>query len=321
LDVIDEETPRLNRRSRRPVATLEHWVHVAANGDGHACPAIEPEETDQTQAFPEANPDTNAGAGVQVVVIDTGWVNPPVDGAALPNLEEYDGHGSFIEQVIHCRAPGAKIQHIEFPVHPATHRNGGVVSEYVLADLLGQALDMEPDIINISAGCHRHNDLPFVGFRNEWRKRSTELRKKVAVVAAAGNDRSSSPFFPAANRFAIGVGSLDDDDAVSRFSNYRRSSDVFVLGGDHINEFPRGRYRCRWQPYENKERVFETGWARWSGTSFAAPLFAGLIAAKMQAGDSARQTAWDLIEHTAETRHRARPWGDLQVIPLSSPLY
>ena len=145
------ETPVPGRRPERgPMATLEHWVHVAANGDGHSCPATEPRVPGSNEAFPfpPAVEDDGVGKGVEVVVIDTGYVSEdwePGDPLAdLPVLYEYDGHGSFIEAVIKSRAPGVNVRYLPYPVHPASQRSGGVVSEYLLADLLGQALDLDP---------------------------------------------------------------------------------------------------------------------------------------------------------------------------------
>ena len=323
LKVIDEISPPEGRDDQRPAATLEHWTHVARNGDGNSCPATEPEETVETTAFPAPVTDESVGKDVEVVVIDTGYVNDEwVDGDPLPPLREYDGHGSFIEGVIKSRAPGVNVRHIPYPVHLASTHSGGVVSEYLLADLLGRALDMSPtpDIINISAGCHRINDRPFEEFWRQWWQRPEALREKVAVIAAAGNDRSSDPFFPAADKFAIGVGSLDKTGNVSYFSNYERSADVYVLGRRHVNRFPRGRYTCRWAPHRDEVREFRTGWAEWSGTSFAAPLFAGLVAARMgQDGTNARQAA-DALS-TAQQENLGPPYGDRYVIPLDSPLY
>ena len=56
------------------IVTPEHYVHVAAIGNGRSCPATEPEETGRSAAWPPRNSDTSAGKGVHVHVIDTGWM-------------------------------------------------------------------------------------------------------------------------------------------------------------------------------------------------------------------------------------------------------
>jgi hypothetical protein len=306
-------------RARIPMASYEHWAHVTPNGDGRACPATEPEVTDLTKPFPDAVTDLSVGAGVEVVVIDTGYVDAP-GVPADPNrvLLEYDGHGPFIEGVIESRAPGVHIRHLEFPVHEASQRHGGVVSEVELVRLLGEALAMDPapDIVNISAGCHRVTGQPFEEFRRKWEEFPPALRNSVAVIAAAGNDRSPDDFFPAADIFATGVGSLDKNGLVSWFSNFEDSSDVFVLGRKHVNRFPIGQYTTRWKA-PPEVRSFTSGWAEWSGTSFAAPLFAGLVAARMrQENTSARQAAEDLVNLMAQPGVPDPNYGDYKVIAL-----
>lgn len=329
------ETVREINRTRLPdrhpdragllMASYEHWVHVAPNGDGRACPATEPEVTDREKAFPDEEEDEGLGKHVEVVVIDTGYLDEPgVVGDPNRELHEYDGHGSFIEGVIKSRAPGVNVRHKEFPVHPATQRHGGVVNESELVRLLGEAMAMDPapDIINISAGCHRITGKPYEEFRRKWEEFPEDLRNKVAVIAAAGNDRSPDDFFPAADEFAIGVGSLDQNGEKSYFSNFKLSADVFVLGRKHVNKFPNGTYTCRWQPHQGQPRHFTTGWAEWSGTSFAAPLFAGLVAAQMtKDGSSARQAADFLRGTVAQPGLANEPFGPYPVIDLAGPLY
>ena len=107
-----------------------------------------------------------------------------------------------------------------------------------------------------------------------------------------GNDCSPAPFYPAASKWAVGVGSLDRNGRVSNFSNYDRSADVFVLGRNHVNRYPRGTYTCHEAPDDGEQRVFRTGWGRWSGTSFATPMMSGMIAVHIQATGMTGRAAW-----------------------------
>lgn len=286
------------------VVTPEHYVHLAGTGNGRACPATEPAETVLAQAWPEAETDKSVGDGASVVVIDTGWPQPAIAAAAseaartgdyahLPVLQPYAGHGLFAEEVVRSRAPGADIQHLEFPID-----SGGAINEVDLAHLLAQALAMRPQVINMSAGCHTRQDRPLKAFERAWRNQPADPKDRPVVIAAAGNDASPSPFYPAASPWAIGVGSLDQDNEVSSFSNYRQSADVFLLGRNHVNRFPIGTYTCHWSPNVGNHRMFTTGYARWSGTSFAAPFLAGLVAAHVSTyPGTPREAARDLIRH------------------------
>ena len=94
------------------------------------------------------------------------------------------------------------------------------------------------------------------------------------LVAAAGNDSWAAPFWPAAFDWCVGVGSLDRDGRVSSFSNFGVSADVYALGRNLVNAFPDGTFECNETPDKGDIRVFSTGMARWSGTSFSAPVVA-----------------------------------------------
>ncbi len=155
---------------------------------------------------------------------------------------------------------------------------------------LEEALAHDPQVINLSAGCRTRLDLPSVALETFHR---TRLRKRDCVlVAAAGNDSTSAPFWPAAFDWAVGVGSLDRDGRVSEYSNFGVSADVYALGRNHVNAFPDGRFVCHESPDKGDVRVFSTGMARWSGTSFSAPVVAGLIAREIsETGCTAREAA------------------------------
>jgi subtilisin family serine protease len=102
------------------------------------------------------------------------------------------------------------------------------------------------------------------------------------VVAAAGNDSSSSPFWPAAFEWVTGVGSVDANGHLSDFSNYGDWVNVYARGRDLVNAFPSGTYTC-YEPQNIHNGVPDvrhfSSLAQWSGTSFSTPVVTGLIAA------------------------------------------
>ncbi|WP_374456502.1 S8 family serine peptidase [Nocardioides sp.] len=290
LDLLEE------RDLRRGAASPDHWVHVSPGG-GSACPAVEPEETGLKEPWPPQTTQEKAVRDVSVVVVDTGW-HPPAatdprtpwmhdiegdDELNGPDLRPYAGHGTFIAGVVRCVAPATEIFVEGFAIGGV---GGGGILESDLVVQLEEALTHDPQVINLSAGCRTRDDLPSIAFETFY---NTRMRGQDCVlVAAAGNDSWAAPFWPAAFKWCVGVGSLDRDGRISEFSNYGVSADVYALGRNLVNAFPDGTFVCHETPNKGDVRVFSTGMARWSGTSFAAPVVAGLIAREIsETGSSA----------------------------------
>jgi subtilisin family serine protease len=297
-----------------------------------------------------------SGADVRVVVIDTGWYHPdpavpapdqpwswlkgvtgdPEPGGIFdpPNsnrLRAYAGHGTFVAGVIRSVAPGCSVHVLNLVID--RNQPGGGVLESQLVDELFFAMHLDhsqeqcqtedvpyqlPHLINMSAGSPTREEIPSRAFE-AWR---TALESRysdpdLVVVAAAGNNSSTSSFWPASFGWAVGVGSLDLDGQVSDFSNRGDSADVFALGRNVVNAFPHGDYFCHECPDRGDKRVFDDDeWlARWSGTSFSAPLVTGLIAVAMS-----HQQAGAMNAHQSYNQVRAA-MGQVSVVrPAQVPV-
>ena len=108
----------------------------------------------------------------------------------------------------------------------------------------------KPQVINMSAGLRTRLDLPSLAFQTFHDRHLKDA--DCVLVAAAGNDTSPAPFWPAAFDWAIGVGALDRDLRVSDFSNYGISADVYALGRNLVNAFPDGKYVCFETPAQGR---------------------------------------------------------------------
>jgi hypothetical protein len=291
------------------VATPDHVLWVTP---GSCCPATEPQEAPSSSAYPRLSRWGQGGAGVLVSVVDTGWHPPAATDPLTPwlagvtgdpevidtdHIHEYAGHGTFVAGVVRCEAPSSEIRVEGFLTH------GGAVLESEIVRQLIEALALGPDIISLSAGSTTRGGRPLLSF-DVFHDNFLSKVKGTVLVAAAGNDSTRRPFWPAAFDWAVSVGAVDENGQRATFSNFGSWVDVYALGVDMVNAYPHGSYTCVEPPNVGEVRHFE-GLCQWSGTSFSTPLVAGKIAARMsRTGLSARHAADQLLH---EARANAVP--------------
>jgi hypothetical protein len=319
LDIVDERLGDANPgpRGGKPVATPDYLHHIT-----RLCPPIPPEVPggDPRQPYPPPVPpdppappgpaaERRHRRGAFIGVSDTGhlddldpsrypWLDgvdgdPDELGPRLPSglfsIPEFNGHGTFVAGVAKTMAPHAR-------VFVARHfsRSGAQLESELVGDLEALA-GRSPDIINISAGTYTRRDWTSLGF-----ELFHERHPDATLVASAGNDGIDRPVFPAAYDWAISVGALGADQRNRAwFSDFGPWVDVYALGEGLVNAYAAGEYTYQ-EPPKRPARQRFSGMARWDGTSFAAALVTGLIAARMaRTGLSSAEAARDLIE-TAE---------------------
>jgi subtilisin family serine protease len=241
----------------------------------------EPTEYENQQAFAQVSLGPAAavatGRDVVVAVLDTGadLTHPGLAGLYLEGRDLIDddltpaevpngiawGHGTHTTGIIAHIAPESRI----LPVRVLDANGRG--NTFLLAYAIEWAVEQGADVINLSLGT------PFD---------SAVLRSAVAdavaqgvvIVAAAGNDNTETPQYPAAYPGVITVTAVDAGGVKADFANYGRDwVDLAAPGVGIVSTIigPEG-----------------SGYATWSGTSMAAPFAAGaaaLVADHLPAAD------------------------------------
>lgn len=235
-------------------------------------------------------------AGPTVAVInpapDPLWDDP---GRSLVHWQ--GGHGTHVAGVLAEAARGtASILHYGVLSNPDLPLP--LVSEAEVARCVASALKEGCRVINLSLGGPAAPEydtlaISLVTARAAGAKRSDEdhCSDDAVLVASAGNENLPGPRYPAALKGVIGVGAIETDGGRRcDFSNYGPWVDCCALGRDIFGPHVSGRGG----PVPGGPLDFD-GWALWSGTSFAAPLVSGRIAARIADGVGSARVAAAMV--------------------------
>jgi hypothetical protein len=289
----------------------------------YVSPTVPTEIPHQTLALAVPAPELEArsaaiGQGLRVVVLDTGLAlnayRPPMDenrvGCSDPAsaddqpdpendglVDPAAGHGTFIASIINRMAPGAQVDVVQ------------VLTTYGVGqeDEIGQAIDRirvanRPDVLTMSFSSYTEDDHPAEGL--------TEAIQRIAaagtiVVASAGNSASCRPAWPAAMPEVISVGALGPM-GPAPFTNFGPWVKACAPGVDIVSQFfmHKPQSGAPEIPLDDHDHPF-LGWAKWSGTSFSAPIVVGaLLQAQVLGG-----TLSDAVDALINEPHLARMPG------------
>jgi len=162
------------------------------------------------------------------------------------------GHGTMTAGLVHLIAPGASIMPLKAFAGDGSSDLFNIVSAiYYAADHGANIISMSFELTQSSPALQ--NAIQYASSKN------------VIIVAASGNDGRQMLVYPAGYNTVIGVGSTDNQDAKSTFTNFGTNG-VFISapGEGVITTYPGGNYAAAW------------------GTSFSTPLIAGEAALILQ---------------------------------------
>jgi hypothetical protein len=226
----------------------------------------------------------------------TGETEPPfVIVGGVERIRPYAGHGTFGAGVAACTAPDATVY-----VNDHFTESEGEEEDVIVRKINELIAKQSPDLVCLPAGLYTRKNAPSLPFSQLHTQ-----HPNLTLVAAAGNDSWDRKFYPAAYPWAIGVGALATGQQTRAwFSNFGSWVNVYALGQNMVNAYAFGEYVYQEPPYAPATEIFN-GIARWSGTSFAAPLVAGLIARDLalHPGTTAAAAAQAVLNNAVNIPH------------------
>jgi hypothetical protein len=194
----------------------------------------------------------------------------PHDG----EIDPVSGHGTFIAGIVQTLAPGTRILPRK------------VVTSYGDIDILTVAHDVGQLCRNDELDGNTIINMSFGGYADEkmvtlQRAVRCIRQHRAVVVASAGNDATSRPLFPACLPGVIGVAALDGY-GPAPYSNRGAWVSACAPGSDLVSAFFQN-FNGSIQPIPGGTDPDDfRSWARWTGTSFAAPVVTSTLMREMR---------------------------------------
>lgn len=171
-------------------------------------------------------------------------------------VEDEVGHGTAVAGTIAAAMDGSGMVGVApqvtiIAIKAECSPNGAFARTSDLVFGLYYAIERDVAVVNMSFG----------GYSNPYAE-ATKLAydSDIICVAAAGNDGTAAPHYPAADEYVIGVGALSDGSwELAEYSNYGENVDIVAPGTVYT-------------------AAMDGSYSTINGTSFASPLVAGAMA-------------------------------------------
>jgi subtilisin family serine protease len=232
---------------------------------------------------------------------------PDADTPPDGYLDPVAGHGTFIAGLIQQLAPGCMQLHVRLMTR------FGIVVEWSVGALLqwvptvATAIDRDV-IVSMSFGGPTLGQPVFLEDLTAAAAAAAGTAPDgsttgVALVAAAGNDGTCIPYFPAAWPTVVGVGGVGPDGPPD-WTNYGAWVDACAPAADLVSCF--FEFNGALPSINTVDEDDFPGWAYWSGTSFAVPCVVAALARSIAVEGL---NAPDAVEQTIRGAHLARIVG------------
>lgn len=244
-------------------------------------------------AAPLAWEQTSGASNVVVAVLDSGVnaAHPDLTARLVPGYDfvwddndptDDFGHGTAVAGVIAAAGNnGLGVAGVAFDarVMPVKVMNASGFAAYsTVAQGIRYAVDHGARVINLSLAGSAASATLQDAVDYAW-------SHNVVIVAAAGNNGSDAPLYPAACNNVVAVAATTAGDSLASYSSYGNHL-ALAAPGDNI-----------W----TTTRDLTTGYAAESGTSFASPVVAGVAALMLSANPAlANGQVVSLLEQTAD---------------------
>ena len=237
----------------------------------------------------------SGGEGVVVAIIDNGMdmFHPLFEGSISTDIADFVegdldpsevpgemyGHGTFVAGIVKLMAPDVRLMPIR------AFDSAGAATTFSICQSIYWAVEHDADVINMSFSLYSNYPVIDDAINDAF-------QAGVVMTAAAGNDGEAVSSYPAGHDGVISVAALDSLDQLADFSNYGNDVDICAPGVNNYSALA-GDY----------------DWGRWSGTSFSAPLAAGVCALILSRDPGA--TPAELHNHLRASARTEFAWGSI----------